>query len=245
MDTMKLRIASRIRTLVAAAGLAAGVLAAPAQAAPLFAVTYSPIYGSTENTGASALATFTFTDVSGDVLLTIGITNTTNGTLGLGATQATLVGLTFDLSTGASFQYNGGSAFPSLITDTSLPPYGSFDICIRTSGDNCVGGNPGNGLTAGQSTTVTFQFDTALSAAQLGDLFRTDYLDETNDGSGYDTAARFQQVNAGGGSDKVIGRDPPLAAPDPNQVPEPGTLTLLLAALVGILLARRASTASA
>jgi hypothetical protein len=85
-------IASRIRTLVAAAGLAAGVLAAPAQAAPLFAVTYSPINGSTENTGASALATFTFSDVSGDVLLTIGITNTTKGTLGRGATQATLVG---------------------------------------------------------------------------------------------------------------------------------------------------------
>src|SRR5689334_6072055 len=88
------QFASRLRTLLGTIGLiAAAGLGAPAQAVPLITVDYSPVYGSTENTGASARATFSFSDVSGDVLLTIGITNTTNGTLGLGATQATLVGL--------------------------------------------------------------------------------------------------------------------------------------------------------
>lgn len=237
-------LSDSIRTIHGLAGAAAVALSAvlgagTAHADPLFQVVYSPVYGSTENTGASARALFTFTDVTAnghsgnsDVLLTIDITNTTNGSLGLGATAATLVALTFDFPTSSPYVYNGGTVFPTIYTGSgaSLPPYGTLDVCIRSSGTgNCVGGNPTSGLTAGQSTTVTFRFDTSLTAAALGNLFLTDYLDETNDGTGgYDSVARFQQVNAGGGSDKVIGRDPPF------EVPEPATIVVLLAALAAL-----------
>jgi hypothetical protein len=95
---------------IAALGLVSSVLlSAPAQA---FSISISPTVRSTENTGATANLDFNFLQQGSDVLLNLGITNTTNGTAGLGATQATLVGVGFDLPANLGFSYDAnGSTF--------------------------------------------------------------------------------------------------------------------------------------
>jgi hypothetical protein len=206
--------------LVGGVGLATSTvlttLATPAQA---FDVNLSPTIGSTENTGASASLDFNFSQSGVDTFLELGIRNTTDGSLGLGATQATLVGVGFELPTPApSFTYD-----PLLSTFTqtyfnqnaTLQPYGTFDIGIRSNSNGngtFAGGNPQQGLTAGQSTTVRFTFANQ-NAANLATSFQTLFANSTN--ANPLIVGRFQQVNAGGGSDKVVGGLTPEAVPSP------------------------------
>jgi hypothetical protein len=215
---------------VVATSAALATLAAPAQA---FTVIISPVIGSTENTGASANLDFNFSQAGTDTLLDLGITNTTNGSLGLGATQATLVGIGFELPTPApSFTY---SPLLSTFTQTyfsqnaTLNPYGTFDVGIRSAGSgNFTGGNPQQGLTAGQSTTVRFSFANQ-TATSLETSFQTLFAGSTN--STPLIVGRFQQVNAGGGSDKVVGG----LAPQSQAVPAPpAVLGMLTAAALGL-----------
>jgi hypothetical protein len=202
-------------------------------------------------TGASANVEFTFSDLgAGLVGLDLTLTNTTGqiSSFGAGATEATLVGFGFDITddiTGGIYDpllspftqlYN--DAAPVTITPTNgatdegladLPPFGTFEIGIRSEGPgNFTGGNPQDGITAGQSTNVFFQFNTLLDAAAL----ETAFLDGLNDGT-LEVATRFQQVNAGEGSDKLLGGDI-IDTPPPKSVPEPATL-LGLAVIGGAL----------
>jgi hypothetical protein len=219
-----------IRALVGGAIVAtSAMLATPAQA---FTVIISPVIGSTENTGASANLDFNFSQAGTNTLLDLGITNTTNGSLGLGATQATLVGIGFELPTPApSFTY---SPLLSTFTQTyfsqnaTLNPYGTFDVGIRSAGSgNFTGGNPQQGLTAGQSTTVRFSFANQ-TATSLETSFQTLFAGST--GSTPLIVGRFQQVN-GNGSDKVVGG----LAPQSQTVPAPpAVLGMLTAAALGL-----------
>jgi hypothetical protein len=52
----------------------------PAEA---FTLSINPTNGSTENTGSSALLNFNFVQQGSNVLLNLGIKNTTNGSLGV------------------------------------------------------------------------------------------------------------------------------------------------------------------
>ncbi len=222
-----------VGSTLAAAGLALAsstFTAAPAQA---FGLSINPQFGTTNGigTGATAQLDFSFVDTVEGVLLNLGIKNTTDGTVGMGATSATLVGVAFDLLSGVtapSTGYSAGSsAFTRYFSNPSIPGLNnnnSFDVGIRSAGTgNFVGGNPTAGLTAGQSGLVSFLLSgTTGTAAQVESSFFQGF----KDGS-LKAAARFQQVNAGEGSDKVMAGE---------AVPEPATMGGLL--LGGGLLAK-------
>jgi hypothetical protein len=200
-------------------GLAATLAAMPR--AEAFTLSITPNNGSSENTGASALLDFNFVQSGTSTVLNLGIRNTTDGSKGLGATAATLVGVGFDLPDNvANPAY---SALTSTFTktyfnqDATLNPYGTFDLGIRSGSGNFAGGNPTAGLTAGQSTTTRFTFAN-WNASTLENLFKTGFQNDS-----LRAVARFQQVNAGGGSDKVLGDFVPEVSTT-QATPEPTTL---------------------
>jgi hypothetical protein len=108
-------------------------------------------------------------------------------------------------------------------------------VCVRVDGKHCNGGNPQTGLTAGQSATFFFGFDTSATVAAAESAFAAQFAGEC------ETAARFQRVGLPGsglnGSDKVCGS---LAGNPPGQVPAPAPIALLGLGLVGMALRRRA-----
>lgn len=220
--------------LMCGAALAAALagLAGPANAAVnLF---FGPPNPSTENTGASLEAVFSFVDVGTDVRLDLSFTNTTDGSLGLGATEATLVGLAFDLPTYTSLTYTPDGGFTQLWYDPSQPPYGTFDLGISPPRNNFGGGNPQTGLEAGDSLSVSFLINSDSNANTFESLF----LQGLTSGD-FRAVARFQEVNAGGGSDKVLGTV--------SAIPEPTTWALMITGfgLAGAALRRRRTTAIA
>lgn len=221
-------------SVMAAVGMTLASSALMPSAAQAFTLSINPQFGSTENTGATATLDFDFVQQGNNVLLNLGIVNTTNGTAGLGATQATLVGVAVDLLAGpvTSFAYNAGSsAFTNTYNNLNIPgSFGSivFDYGIRSEGPgNFVGGNPQQGLTAGQSAVVSFLLSgsSALNAAAVEQSFFSGY----SSGS-LSAAGRFQQVDAGGGSDKVLGGNPTPDNPPSAAVPEPASMLGMLAA---------------
>jgi hypothetical protein len=205
-----------------------------AMAAPSFIIDYSPANGSTGNTGASAQVGVSFSDIGGNVVMTMSVANTTNGSAGQGATQATLTGLGFALPSGAGVIGYSGGVFPNFVTGGGVPPYGAFDLCITVAtAPDCVPASPSGGLAPGEQTIIEITIDTPLTADELADAIRSDYVDPTNDGSTPDTVAIFDNVNAPPGSDVVVG-----------SIPEPAALAMLGAALAGLARARRRTARS-
>lgn len=220
------------RAAALAGALAAVSLAGAAQAA--VSLFFGPPNTSTENTGASATALFDFSDLGGDVLLNLSIANITDGSLGLGADQATLVGLAFDLPTYASLTYTPAGGFTQLWDDPSLQPFGSFDVGISPPRNSFNGGMPQTGLAAGNTLNLSFLIDTGSDAAAFESLFLNGFTS-----GDFRAGARFQQVNAGAGSDKILGAV--------SAVPEPATWALMITGfgIAGLALRRRRLSALA
>lgn len=234
-----------------------GVGFALASSASLPANAFSIAFGSTSKssnttaTGASAKVDFSFSNInSTSVLLNLKLTNTTGQIPAFGskATQSTLVGFGFDILDNLKFSYSSlSSPFTKLYGDASLTtqrvegaadlqPFGVFDAGIRSAGSgNFTGGNAQSGLTAGQSTDVSFTLKgTNLTAASV----ESEFLKQLQSGQ-LKVATRFQQVNAGAGSDKLLGGTITVAVkPKPKRVPEPMTTTGL-GLVAGVLLAAR------
>lgn len=222
-----------VRFVSLAAGTALALaLGASAQAA--VTLDFKPSWGSTENTGAAASATFSFSDLGGDVLVSLVLANATGDeALGLGATKATLMGVAFDLpdSDPIASLSAGGSSFSKLFTDLKFQPFGTFDQGIGVN-SNFQGGNPHAGLKAGQSTgPITFKVLTDLSAADFETAFGAGY----QTGGGLRAAARFQVVDVGAGSDKVFGGlRPSLQDRTIAPIPEPATWLMMILGFGGV-----------
>ncbi|NJO94023.1 MAG: PEP-CTERM sorting domain-containing protein [Hydrococcus sp. RM1_1_31] len=83
-----------------------------------------------------------------------------------------------------------------------MNPFGTFDVAVLDN-NNFEGGNANGALPQGQSTSVSF----LLSGTNLlANTVESDFFTGFSDGS-LKAVARFQQVNAGAGSDKLLLED--------------------------------------
>ncbi len=175
----------------------------------------------TTPTGASATVDFRFINKDNNVLLELDITNTTDITnFGAGATRSKFTGLGFDILDGltvnvASYDPGNPTYLPILKLNDSLAPFGTFDVAILDN-KKFEGGNANAALPEGTSTTVSFELITSVNASTL----EAEFFDAFANGN-LQAVARFQQVNAGEGSDKLLGG---TIIPDGEyqEVPEPG-----------------------
>jgi len=201
-------------------------LAAAAQAGSVQLV-IDPSFGSTENTGSSALVTLDFSTLNTVDLMTVTIENTTPLDVN---SWLSAVGLELPDSFGDSSSIEldtAGTYFDTLLFDQDFPPPsfnadGGYDVVF--SGDQSfLGQTPSGAIMGNESDSFVISFgDTPLEPAD----FVSRSLEFYNDPGANLIVGRFQRVGStGDDSDKVRGG-----------LPEPATL-VLLALGVGVLAA--------
>ncbi|MBD1869620.1 PEP-CTERM sorting domain-containing protein [Cyanobacteria bacterium FACHB-471] len=196
-----------------------------------------------QTTGASALLTFDFSEVVGNsnaIKVDLKIENTTGDSIfGAGATSSKLTGIALDLLPGlTASSFVGDQYLDTFLTNVNFTPFSNsadnFSIGIADN-NNFEAGNANAALPQGATSQISFVvagFTPGKTAAELEADFLAAY---SNSKDGIDIAARFQQVNAGEGSDKLLGGTP---GEDEVTVPEPATV-LGLSLIGGVFATRR------
>ncbi len=196
---------------------------------------------STEDTGASALATFDFFDEGEDVRVNLSVDNTTSTEIG-GYLTSIVFGLPGDTTYANDLSQTGSELTftnsPSVNPFDNDPDTDDFDIGFGTNGQFEGGGNPNQGIAAGSTGTFSFLLDTEsiMSAATLESAFATGFADGS-----IDAAVRFRGL-ADGGSDKVL-YNPQPAPVNPEVVPLPAAGWLLAGGVAGLAALRRRNRA--
>ncbi|MBD2069198.1 PEP-CTERM sorting domain-containing protein [Leptolyngbya sp. FACHB-671] len=197
-----------------------------------------------QTTGASALLTFDFSEVVGNsnaIKVDLKIENTTGDSIfGAGATTSKLTGIALDLLPGlTASSFVGDQYLDTFLTKVNFTPFsnsaGNFSIGIADN-NNFEGGQATDALPQGATSQISFVvagFTPGKTAAELEADFFAAY---SNSKDGIDIAARFQQVNAGEGSDKLLGGTP---GDDDDEVTVPEPATILGLSLIGSVFATR------
>lgn len=240
---MKTNFAQALTACLATAGLAIASSLLTATQAQAFSLSVAPEYGSTNSlgdvigTGATATLDFNFVQSGADLLLNLGIKNTTGTqTTAGGATNSSLVGVAFDVLSGvnASVKSTTGSTFTKFWQNVDISGlHNGFDYGISIARKEFEGGNAKEGLYKNQSTLVSFLLTgSSLSAAQAESAFLTGFQNGT-----LKAGVRFQQVDGSrvGNSDKVMAG----VSPDAEPVPEPTTIAGMVMGLGSLVAARR------
>jgi hypothetical protein len=107
-------------------------------------------------------------------------------------------------------------------------PLGHFDIGAGMGGSWMGGGDPKPGIGVGQTKTFSFN----LTGTNLSLLDENSFFNELSHEGSPEMGNQFIGIRfrgfENGGSDKVPGH------PDPNQMPEPATVVLLGAGIMGL-----------
>lgn len=231
-----------VKSLCISAAMFAG------SALPLSALTLSfddTTSFSTNNpfTGASGIVDLAFSNVVNDtddgrdhVQIDITVTNNTDvTTFGAGATSSKLTGFAFDALNGLDLLlFAEGSFLDTFLTgnDASLPPFGTFSWAFADNG-NFQGGGPGQALPEGQSDMMSLLVASAIgNAAAVESAYVSAFATLDDE---IDAVLRFQDVNAGAGSEKLLWTGGEEIPP----VPLPAAGWMLLASLGGLGAMRR------
>ncbi|MEB3342091.1 PEP-CTERM sorting domain-containing protein [Okeania sp.] len=267
---MNKTLSTLVNSSLLAVGLAAGSSLIAASSANALKLDFNAYYGSTNDpaTGASAEVKFDFLDVGdGTVKLDLNITNNTGNVISKyqgndintdGATASKFMGFGLDWKDGdladvfgitsSDYTKDPDNYFGNIVFDDNTIKGGiqngiyngtqfndiTFDIGF-SQGNSLKNGQPNKALAQGNTTTVSLILDSDMDANATEQWFKDAFANKK-----INAGARFQAVNAGAGSDKLLGYVYEFSKNDPPvRVPEPGSIAALAFIGGGMFLSRR------